>query len=156
MKKLGTTLVLAFVLALTTTLTINAQSNDEEVDFVQSIFGMEKKEAVADFLDLETADPFWALYDEYELQRKELGKRRLALLENYVDNYDNLSDEATDALLKEGQAIRNGNNKLIDKYHKKIKKVSGSKRAAQFYQIESYIQSAIRYGILEGIPFLED
>lgn len=48
----------------------NAQSNNEEVDFYQSIFGMEKKAVVADFLNLEESNPFWALYDEYEAREK--------------------------------------------------------------------------------------
>ncbi len=156
MRKLASTLVFALTLVVFGITTVEAQSNQEEIDFVQSIFGMEKKAAVADFLDIESDNPFWTLYDEYEVQRKALGQRRLTLLDKYVSNYKSLNDVATDALVKEGQAVRNANNKLIDKYYKKIKKVSGSKKAAQFYQIESYIQSAIRYGILEGIPFLED
>lgn len=61
-----------------------AQSNIEDVDLIQSIYGKEKKMIVGNFVRLEgfQEDVFWSLYDEYEVKRKELGKRRVAILEN--------------------------------------------------------------------------
>ena len=48
---------------------LNAQSATEEVDFMQSVFGMEKKALVAEFVKPNYAqkDASWQLYDEYEL-----------------------------------------------------------------------------------------
>ena len=62
--------------------TLNAQSGKEEVDFIQSLFGMEKKALVAEFVKPEAAqkDAFWELYDAYATARKELGKKRIELL----------------------------------------------------------------------------
>ena len=76
----------------------NAQSNKEEVDMIQSVFGMEKKALVADFMSLDAAkaDAFWKLYDEYETQRKELGKKRIDLMEQYANNYNGMSAEVAD------------------------------------------------------------
>ena len=64
----------------------SAQSNKEEVDLMQAAFGMDKKAAVAEFVKPSPAqkDAFWKLYDEYETQRKELGKQRITLLEEYA------------------------------------------------------------------------
>jgi hypothetical protein len=132
----------------------SAQSNTEEVDFYQSIFGMGKKEAVEGFLQMEASDPFWAIYDEYEAERKTLGKERLDLLKDYVDNYAKLSDEKTDELVKQAMSQNGKFNKLIKSYHKKIKKTSGSKIAAQFYQFENYILGAIRMEVMDNIPFI--
>jgi hypothetical protein len=42
----------AMLLAMTFVQTTNAQSNKEETEFMQSIFGMEKKAIVAEFLKL--------------------------------------------------------------------------------------------------------
>ncbi|NCA85394.1 MAG: hypothetical protein EOM83_07445 [Clostridia bacterium] len=134
----------------------NAQSNNEEVDFYQSIFGMEKKAVVADFLNLEESNPFWALYDEYEAERKELGKDRILTLAFYANNYDKMDDAKNDEIIKSMISLRNANDKLIDKYYKKIKKASGSKVAAQFFQLESYFLSEIRTNIMESIPFIGD
>jgi hypothetical protein len=131
-----------------------SQVQKEEIDYYQSIFGMEKKMVVAAFLDLEKDDAFWPIYDEYEKLRKELGQKRFQLIVDYAENYDNLTDEKTDELVKTNQAVRNGTTKLINKYYKKVKKASGSKTAAQFYQIENYFITAITAQIYSNIPLI--
>jgi transcription termination factor NusB len=133
-----------------------AQSIQEEIDMYQAVFGMEKKAMMAEFLNNEDDVTFWALYDEYEVERKLLGQKRLQLLENYANNYGVMGDEQTDQLMKAIMTQKKSLDKLIDKYYKKIKKSSGSKEAAQFYQIENYILSAIRLEILSNIPFFDE
>ena len=134
-----------------------AQSNKEEVDLVQSVFGMEKKALVAQFIKPEEGpgkDAFWAAYDEYEIKRKELGKKRLALLYKYTSNYLTLDDVSGDKIINETIALQGQTDKLIATYYKKIKKGSGVKVAAQFYQFENYVLSKIREEIMEGIPLI--
>ncbi len=137
-------------------ISMSAQSNVEEVDYIQSIFGMEKKAIVADFIKLDDAakTTFWTLYDQYEVERKELGKRRLALLNDYAKNYDNLTDEKIDELAKSSNKQASLDEGLRYQYYKKLKKEAGATAAAQFYQIEGYFNAAIRMSILESIPFI--
>ena len=131
-----------------------SQSNTEEIDFYQSIFGMEKKQAVAGFLQLDNNDPFWNIYDAYETERKELGKKRIDLLTDYADNYLTLTDEKTNELIEQMISQRKQLDKLINSYYKKVKKENGAKVAAQFYQLENYVLVAIRMTIMEEIPFI--
>jgi Spy/CpxP family protein refolding chaperone len=133
-----------------------AQSNKEDVDFIQSIYGKEKKTIVADFIKLEGAqkDAFWKLYDQYESERKSLGKKRVALLEKYAAGYGTMDDAAISQNIKETAALGVQTDKLIATYHKKIEKAAGAKAAAQFFQIEVYLLSSIRAAILESIPFI--
>ncbi len=133
-----------------------AQSNKEDVDFVQSIYGKEKKTIVAEFIKLEGAqkDAFWKLYDEYETQRKELGKQRIALLERYANSYMTLDDATTDQIIKDMISLGAKTDKLVSTYYGKMKKASGIKAAAQFVQLEAYLSAMIRASILESIPFI--
>ena len=133
-----------------------AQSNKEDVDLIQSIYGKEKKAIVAEFIQLEGTqkDAFWKLYDEYETKRKELGKKRIALLERYAENYATLDDATTSKLIKDTSTLGMQTDKLITTYHGKIEKACGAKPAAQFYQLEAYLLSTIRASILENIPFI--
>ena len=133
-----------------------AQSDKEEIDFFQSVFGMEKKALVAEFIKLEGAqkDAFWTAYDEYEAKRKELGRKRISVLKKYADSYATMDDITTDEIIKEVISLQGKNDKLIADYYKKIKKGSGAKAAAQFYQIEGYILSKIRSTIMENIPLI--
>jgi len=64
---------------------------------VQAAFGRDKKAVVADFVKPSATQKvaFWKLYDEYETQRKELGKQRIVLLQMYANHYfDFTSDQA--------------------------------------------------------------
>jgi hypothetical protein len=136
---------------------LNAQSSKEEVDFMQSLFGMGKKALVAGFVKPNAAqrDAFWKLYDEYEMARKELGKKRIELLLKYEENFDNLSNELAANLLKEIQALTKKNDKLVASYVKKVAKATDPVVAMQFHQIEMYVMSEIRVALAEGLPFPE-
>jgi len=134
-----------------------AQSNKEEVDLVQAAFGMDKKQAVSDFVKLTETQkaPFWKLYDEYELKRKDLGKQRIALLEQYAKQYETMTSEQADAWSKKVMDLQKKTDNLITTYYGKIKGISDGIVATQFYQIESYILTAIRAEILSNIPFVD-
>jgi hypothetical protein len=134
-----------------------AQSNKEEVDLMQAAFGMDKKAVVMEFVHpSETQkDAFWKLYDEYETQRKSLGKTRIELLDQYAEQYKTMTSEQADAWSKKVMDLQGKTDKLIITYYGKIKKISDGIVATQFYQIENYILAGIRAQVLEEIPFLE-
>jgi hypothetical protein len=133
-----------------------SQSNKEEIDLMQAAFGMDKKAVVNDFVHPSAAqkDAFWKLYDEYETQRKELGKQRITLLEQYANQYQKMTSEQADAWTKKVIALQQKTDKLIIDYYNKVKAVSDGTVATQFYQIENFILTAIRVEILQEIPFL--
>ncbi len=148
---------LVFFAAICFAVSVSAQSNKEDVDLIQAAYGKEKKEIVAAFIEMEDGakkDAFWKLYDQYETERKRLGRKRIALLEKYAANYDSMDDLTTSKNIKETAALGLENDKLIQAYHLKIEKAAGVKPAAQFFQIESYFLSGIRVAILENIPFI--
>ena len=136
-----------------------AQSNKEDIDMIQAIYGKEKKAIVADFImpsDDAKTKSFWTLYDSYETERKALGKKRIALLEKYAGIYDANDDKATDGIMLETMALQKQVDGIISTYYGKIKKSVGVKQAAQFYQLESYLLSATRIYVLGSIPFIDE
>jgi hypothetical protein len=135
----------------------NAQSNKEEVDLMQARFGMDKKAVVAEFVKPSDSqkDAFWKLYDEYETQRKELGKQRIELLKQYADQYKTLTIAQADAWTKKIMDLQKKTDNLITTYYGKVRAISDGIVALQFYQIENYILSGIRAQILSNVPFVE-
>ena len=133
-----------------------AQSNTEEIDLMQSLFGMEKKAIIADFIQLDIVhhDAFWTLYDQYELERKALGKDRLALIQKYAEQYDDMTDEQAAQFMTQLVEQRKKTDKLLESYYKKITKATSPIVGMQFYQVESYILTAIRLYILDEVPFI--
>jgi hypothetical protein len=134
----------------------NAQ-NKVEVDYIQIIFGMEKKAIVADFLkvDQDKQAAFWRVYDEYEATRKDLGKKRIDLLIIYANNYDSMKPEIAESYMKDVIKQTKATDKLIVEYYKKVKKVTDPVTALKFYHIENYILTAIRSYIYGEIPFVK-
>ena len=135
----------------------SAQSNKEEVDFMQAAFGMDKKAAVAEFVKPSPAqkDAFWKLYDEYETQRKELGKLRITLLEEYAGKYQTMTSEQADAWTKKVMDLQKKTDNLITTYYGKVRAATDGIVALQFYQMENYILAGIRAQILDQVPFVE-
>jgi hypothetical protein len=135
-----------------------AQSNTEEIDFFQSIYGMEKKAIVEEFVQPKTDNrvPFWEMYDAYEVERKKLGKERIDLLEKFAEEYETMTNEQSEAWMKKVIALAGKQDKLVVTYYKKVMKVTSPIVAMRFYQLEAYLLTAIRYEIMDVIPFVEE
>jgi len=133
-----------------------AQSNKEEVDLFQAAAGMQKKEAVAAFVQPSDAqkDVFWKLYDEYESARKLNGQKRIQLLDQYAKQYNTMTEEQADSWAKEVIKLQQSTDKLMVTYYNKIKKATSPIVALQFYQIENYILSVVRAEVLDQVPFV--
>jgi hypothetical protein len=134
-----------------------AQSNKEEVDLMQAAFGMDKKDAVAEFVKPSETQKaaFWKLYDEYETERKELGKQRIELLKQYASQYKTMTSEQADGWTKKVMDLQKKTDNLITTYYGKVRTATDGIVALQFYQMENYILAAIRAQLLDQIPFVE-
>jgi hypothetical protein len=134
-----------------------AQTNKEEIDLMQAAFGMDKKAAVAEFVKPSDAqkDAFWKLYDEYETQRKDLGKQRIELLKQYAAQYETMTSEQADAWTKKAMDLQKKTDNLITTFYGKVKGATDGIVALQFYQMENYILAGIRAQLLDQIPFVE-
>ena len=128
-----------------------------EAQFIQDLYGMEKKQIINQYLQFssdEASDTFWELYNAYEVERRALGDKRIKLLQQYVEDYMNMPESEMEMLLSEVTKMNSDYVKLLNSSIKKIKKKVGIKQAAQFYQIENYLNNAINTSIAEEIPFI--
>jgi hypothetical protein len=154
MKKLSLLLVSLFFIN-----TSFAQENTaEEIAWMQELFGQEKKAIIAENIDLTgvNTEAFWKLYDQYEAQRQDVGREKLALLQKYTTKPGNLTNFQASELLADAIALRTAEDKLIINYTKRIGKATSELVSAQFYQIEHYISDGIRFSILNDIDFIQD
>ena len=151
MKK---TLLLAFVLFFP--FFAQAQEEKDDVTLIQTIYGKDKRALMTEYLQIPEAQApaFWSTYESYESDRKEIGKKRWALLNEYATNYENLDDAKAEKLANELLDNNLATDKLNKKYYKKFAKASSGLKAAQFLQMELYLQNSIRQEISEDIPFI--
>ncbi len=150
--------ILFAITSIFITSSLAAQEVNEEAEFFKKIFGVPKKEIVTQFVKAEGANGelFWKLYEEYEMKRKHMGQKRYEALNNYVKNYSTLTGESTDEIMMDIISLTTSQDKLISSYYKKIRKSAGIFIAAQFYQIEWYLQSELKTNILENIPVISE
>jgi hypothetical protein len=154
MKKL----IFFFALALFCSSTILAQSVDDEITLIQAEFGMGKKQIVEAVMDLpdDIAPLFWTVYQQYEVERQLLNRERLLIINEYMENYDAITDELANSLatgiLKNDEALA----KLHSRYFKKFKKATSAKDAAKFLQLDDYIHNTIRNAMQQELPFIDE
>jgi hypothetical protein len=146
---------LSTLLILCLALTIKAQS-DDDIAFFQSIWGMEKRAIVMDYMGIPPQSAFWQEYDAYEMVRKELYLDRIEILSEYADNYTSLSDEKATELINRAAANNIALQKLLKKTFKKAAKTVSAVEAAKFIQLENYFLITIQMNIQESIPFIDE
>lgn len=147
-------LVCLLILALTTA-SVVAQSLQTEVEIIQEAVGLEKKVAVANFMELDdSAESFWTIYDEYEAERKKLGKDRIKIIVDYAQSYPRISEEEIMALYKRTTTLKKSFDKLQKTYFNRMKKAVGVSKAAQFWQMENYFNAMVQAEIYSQIPFI--
>jgi len=134
----------------------NAQSIKNEVQILEASYGIEKKQIIERAMNLsgKEASTFWAIYEDYEEKRKMLGEERLFLIHDYVIAYPTLTDanvaEITSRCFKNDEALA----RLHKKYYKKVKKRLSPLKAAQFVQVEGFLEHVVRIQLQSQLPFI--
>lgn len=129
----------------------------KERDIIASTFGMDKKSIVTKYMKFssEEAEAFWPVYTQFARASQDLAYRRVEIMLDYIDNYQDLSDMKAEELAL-GLAQNNIDwSKLQKQYFKHFKKAIGAKRAAQFLQLDYYIQTTIRAELQDALPFIK-
>jgi hypothetical protein len=131
-----------------------AQNNEAEM--MMSMFKVEKKALLMDFLKLneEEAALFWPVYEEFNMDRGVISKKRIELITKYADEYNTITAEQIDELVGESFANRASLEKLHKSYYNKFKKAVGPKRAAQFVQYERFVDNAINTELNNNLPLI--
>jgi hypothetical protein len=152
MKKI----ILFFSVLFMLSATLFAQIQDGDIQLVQKYFGAEKAALVKEYMALSPAQDsvFWNDYNAYETLRLELGKDRILFVDEYAKAINNLTDEKAKELVGKANANDIAFKELQLKYFKKFSKTIGVVKAAQFYQLEGYINNIINLSVQESIPFV--
>lgn len=151
MKKLTNTLI-----ALAISLSSFAQVSTTEFEMVKSLFNVEKKAMLTNFLQLseEDSQKFWPIYNQYQTEQEKIANSRMSLLNRYAEQYESLTNEQADALVLDAMENQKNDLALKKKYYAQVKKALNAKVATSFWQFEEYIGVAVRYSLFESIPFV--
>ena len=131
-----------------------AQTSDAEAEAIINLLGVQKREAIAQLVRVSGKDSvaFWNIYSAYEKDNKKVALARLALYERTVKAYNNMTPAVADSLSIKYFDNRNGQEKSLEDYYKKIKTATNAVIAFEFYQAEVYMLTQLRAGIMQQIP----
>ena len=103
-------------------------------------------------LNADQAANFWPIYSEYDTALAKLNCQRVANIEDYARNYDQLTDAKANELVQNAFNYRQQRSELLEKYYARVKASLGSIEAARFVQIESQLLDIIDLQIASSFP----
>lgn len=149
-------LILSALVGLFSVVSAVAQMSEEEVGLMRSILKSEVKVYFAQNIELTTSEaaPFWEIYEAYEDELKPSSDARIKLMREIIKAEGVLSEEEVDAKIMEAIKLQKKRRDVRIKYYKLYKKKMGVKVAAQFYQLDQYINTLVTASLNEGMPIV--
>ena len=97
---------------------------------------------------------FWPLHSEYTVALNKLLDQRLVLLGDYAATYKDMTDNEATALANKVFDWEKKRTDLKRTWFKKFAKVVPAKKAAQFFQIENQINTALDLQLAAALPLI--
>jgi hypothetical protein len=101
------------------------------------------------------AAKFWPLYDQYLAEVSKIGDARVALIKEYVQHYNTMTDTQANDLMKRSVAIDQQFPALLTKYVPIFEKVISPKKTVIWYQIDRRLDLLINVELAASIPMVD-
>jgi hypothetical protein len=98
---------------------------------------------------------FWPIYREYETKLANLNDERLKGIKEYADNYDKITDDLADRLVRGALSLEERRNALKLDVYNKLKTALSAKTAARFLQVENQILLLLDLQIASSLPIVQ-
>ena len=148
--------IMALTPALAASQTSQAEqkNTDQYIELVRRDLRQEKREIVGEAMSFKQseADAFWPVYERYEAELNRLGDEKLALINDYADNYKSMTDAKAGELTSKAIDLDIRRTSLLQQYLPEFQKALTNRRAAQFYQIELPLLKIVDLQIAAQLP----
>ncbi len=153
MKKL---LLVIVILLLANTVTYG-KGVETYIELLKSDARTQKVAVITEAMGLtdEESSAFWPVHREYELELSKIIDDRVELIKDYIQNFDDLTDEKAREIAKRVFALEKRRTKLKKKYFKRFEKALSATIAAKFIQIESQINLVVNLQIASELPLIK-
>lgn len=136
--------------------TATEKSGQDELSLFRASLRMDKRDFVKQAMALseEQGKKFWSLYHQYEADLMPLNDKRLGIIKDYADSFENMSESKADELVKRSLEFRKSRAALLEKYYGKIAKATSKIVGARFLQVEGILQGAGDVAVGSSIPLM--
>ena len=98
---------------------------------------------------------FWPVYEQYSADLGEITDARIALIEEYANEYGTLTDDQADSLIRRWLDTDISAAQLRQKYVPILRKVLPAKKAATFFQLDGRISMMIDVELTSRLPLMQ-
>lgn len=126
------------------------------LDEAANRFSEDRRKLVAESLPLTAteAEKFWPLYERLQRELSVLTEKRRAVIAEFGENYDDMSDAAAKKLMIDRLELQEARYRLLRAYLPRFEKVLPMKKLARYFQIEGKIAASVEAGIAEELPLI--
>jgi len=130
----------------------------EYIELLRSNVRQDKAEIMGAVMQLSADDAakFWPIYSEYNAELTKANDQRVANIEEYARNYNQMTDEKADALVQKAIQYRKARFDLLAKYYERVKQSLGAITAARFIQVEEQLLLIIDLQIASSLPLANE
>ena len=130
---------------------------DQDIQMLRSDLRSQKKQIIAQNMTLTDAqaEKFWPVYDAYTQEETKLNDSRLALIKEYAQNYNSMTDQVANSLMKRQLALDESFVQLRQSWVPKFEKVISPKQTALFFQLDRRVALLIDLQLASSIPLVK-
>jgi len=100
-------------------------------------------------------EKFWPLYREYRTAMAAVGDKRLAVIVDYANNVDNMTDPLARKLLDRSFSVDKEFIHTKERYVKKFRRILPDIKVVRLMQLENRMDIAVDMKVAEGIPLMK-
>jgi hypothetical protein len=136
---------------------IYAQDINDYIELMRADLKTERRAIITQNMQFseEESAAFWPIYKEYEFEFSKLGDQEVALIKDYADNFEKMTDEKAKDLMNRAFKINEDQIKLRKKYYNKLVKVMSPISAAKFVQLDNQISMLVDLQIASELPLIQ-
>ena len=126
------------------------------IDLLRTNVRQQKAEMLGAVMQLSAADAakFWPIYEQYDQELTKLNDQRVANIQEYANDYDQMTDEKADDLVQKALLYRKQRSELVAKCYESVKQALGGITAARFIQVEDQLLLIIDLQIDSSLPIV--
>ena len=106
------------------------------------------------FTEQESA-AFWPLYTQYRDAMSNVGSRKLAVIIDYANHYDEMTQDKAADILRRSMIYEEQALKVQQLYIEKFVQILPATKVVRLFQIENRMDAAVALKLAEGIPLME-
>ena len=98
---------------------------------------------------------FWPIYREYANEQEALLDKRIAMLQEFAANVDNMSDAVANSIARQSFAIQRSRLERRERYFERMSGVLGPVLAARFLQVDGQISTLLDFEMMQLTPLID-